>query len=336
MLEGLWRMSKIKIGVLGGANIAERFIFPGIIALPELFELAGIATRSKEKAQKLKKKYQVSVVNDYEFIINKSEIDAVYIPLPNSLHSEWIEKALNANKHVLVEKSMACTAEEVIVLNDLAKNKGLVLVENFQFRFHKQLAKIKQIISSGSIGEIRNIKSSFGFPPFPDKENIRYKKELGGGALLDAGAYPLKLAQELLGNNLFVDSASLYSDSLLGVDIWGAAQLKAVNRKLVVQIAFGFDNAYLCNLEVWGSKGILKAHRIFTSPPGVNAQLFLSTSDGEEVIIIEEDNHFENMLKHFASLILDKNNIDFIDSEYRANIMQATLINQVKDKASEQ
>lgn len=326
-------MSKIQLGVLGGANIAEKFILPAIIALPDMFELAGIATRSKEKAQKLKSKYKVNIVDQYELIINQPEIDAIYIPLPNSLHSEWIEKSLNANKHVLVEKSMGCTAEEVIALNNLAKKKGLVLVENFQFRFHKQLTKIKELIFSGAIGEIRNIKSSFGFPPFSDKENIRYKKELGGGALLDAGAYPLKLAQELLGNNLFVDSASLYNDPLLDVDTWGAAQLKVKSSKLVVQVAFGFDNAYLCNLEVWGSKGILKANRIFTSPPGTKVQLLLTTNSGEEVIEIQEDNHFENMLKYFASLIQHNKTTDL---EYRANVAQAILISQLKDKASEQ
>ena len=104
--------------------------------------------------------------------------------------------------HVLVEKSLACEYAQVVELNDLAKKKGLALIENFQFRFHSQLQYIKNIVGSGKIGELRCIKSAFGFPPFQEKNNIRYQKELGGGALLDAGAYPIKISQIFMGYDI--------------------------------------------------------------------------------------------------------------------------------------
>lgn len=334
MSGGSWLMSNqvIKIGVLGAANIAEKFVIPAIILLPDLFELTAIASRSHSKADEFSKKFGSEAYYSYESLINNKSIKAVYIPLPNALHSYWIRKALLAGKHVLVEKSMACTLEEVIELNSLAQEKKLVLIENFQFRFHKQLDKIKKILADGTIGELRNIKSAFGFPPFPDNNNIRYNKELGGGALLDAGAYPLKIAQEILNEELYVDSASLYTDPDLDVDIWGAAQIKSSQSKLVVQVAFGFDQAYMCNLELWGSKGILRANRIFTSPPNQQAQLSLTTKQGEEIIDIPQDNAFSNLLTYFSELIAEPAKAI---KEYRSNINQAKLINQLKDESYE-
>ena len=100
-----------------------------------------------------------------------------------------------------------------------------MLLENFQFRFHSQLAYIMGLVEDGTIGELRNIRSSFGFPPFPDKNNIRYSKDLCGGALLDAGAYPIKISQIFLGNSINVKTADLSIDKELEVDIWGSATL---------------------------------------------------------------------------------------------------------------
>ena len=333
MLEGLWLMSsqEIKIGVLGCANIAERFVIPAINNL-EIFNLVAIASRTKSKAEQFSKLFNTQAVNSYEELVKRDDIQAVYIPLPNSLHFEWIKKSLLSGKHVLVEKSMACSADEVNELNDLAREKSLVLLENFQFRKHIQLDKIKEIISSGDLGELRCIRSSFGFPPFADKENIRYKKELGGGALLDAGAYPLKVAQELTEYSLSVDSASLFYDKEFNVDTWGSAQLKCNSSALTVQVAFGFDHAYQCNLEIWGSKGILRSNRIFTSPPGVAAELELTNGSGAKKITLEVDNHFENMLTYFAELMLSP---EKATNEYQNNVKQAQLIEQLRREAYE-
>ena len=257
-------------------------------------------------------------------------IDAIYIPLPNSMHYEWVKKALNKNLHVLVEKSMACSYDEVLKLNKLAEMKNLVLIENFQFRFHSQLQYIKDLVDSGKIGELRNIRSSFGFPPFSDDDNIRYKKELGGGALLDAGAYTIKISQIFLGNDIYVDSATLkYSDDKK-VDIWGSGCLKSTNSAINSQIAFGFDNFYQCSIELWGSKGKIKTDRIFTSPPGYSPIIELETQKGKEVKVLKEDNHFKNMILFFYNQIM-KNNKE----EYLNNICQAKLINEFVVKSKE-
>lgn len=326
-------MSKvINIGVIGCANIADKYVIPAIKSMPNEFNLIAISSRSEEKSITYAKKYETHGVIGYEQLLLIEDVDAVYIPLPNSMHYEWIKKSLHKGKHVLVEKSLACNLDEVQKLTSLAKSKGLVLIENFQFRFHPQLKEIKELINSGKIGQVRNIRSSFGFPPFLDEDNIRYSKELGGGALLDAGAYPLKVSQELLGQELFVDSATLSYCSKKQVDIWGNAQLKTETGNVVSQISFGFDNFYQCSLEVWGTKGIIKAGRIFTCPPSTQATIELCNEDGNKVITVNAANHFENMLKYFYKLI---NKCLPLEDEYSSSLHQSKLISEVYKKAYE-
>ena len=324
-------MNIVKIGVIGCANIAQRYVIPAILSLKDKFILSGLASRTKDKAEKFGLEYNTKSFVGYETMLNELELDAVYIPLPNSLHKQWIEKALEKNIHVFVEKSLSCNYEDVVSLNEMASKKKLVLLENFQFLFHKQLSVIKSVLEDGKIGELRCLKSSFGFPPL-SKNNIRYNKALGGGSLLDVGVYPIKIAQEFLGSDIQASSSSLFIDKKRGVDIWGGAFLKKTNSPLFAEIAFGFDNHYLCNLELWGSKGILYANRIFTSPPGHLAEIIINTGSQKDKIIVKPTNHFEQILIHFFHLI---NEYKDRHCEYENNINQSKIIQQVKIVANE-
>ena len=323
----------INIGILGCANIAKRSIIPAILELKNHYNLIGIASRDLKTAESVAANFGIQPFGAYQSLLDYSELDAVYIPLPNSLHAKWIEKALNKNIHVLVEKSMACEYQEVINLNNLAKTKGLVLVENFQFRFHSQLEALKKMMSDGVIGELRSLRSSFGFPGLPSQDDIRYKKELGGGALLDTGAYPLKIAQILLGADIEVSSATLNTLPDKDVDIWGGAYIKQKNGELFAEIAFGFNHFYQCNVELWGSKGKLYTNRIFTAPSGYEPIFEIETANGKKEIKLPTDNHFNNMLIHFYELIENKKDRE---NEYLQNINQARLINEIKQKSNEQ
>lgn len=325
-------MKLVNIGIIGCADIAERFTIPTLLDLSDRFNLIGVASRTKEKADIFSNKFGINFFTSYENLINEKQLDAIYIPLPNSLHAEWIERALNKNLHVLVEKSMACSLADVKRLNQIASDKNLLLLENFQFRFHKQMAVLKNIVSNSNIGELRCIRSSFGFPPFPNPDNIRYNNELGGGALLDAGAYPLKITQIFLGQDIEVKSANLWYDKNKNIDIWGGAYLSQKDGPLFAEVAFGFDNYYQCNIELWGSKGKITAERVFTSPPGDQTELIMENENGKEIIAIEPDNHFKNMLLHFHHLIDE--NMGF-DDEYIQNVNQSRLLQELKEKANE-
>jgi len=325
-------MNKINIGVLGCADVANRHVIPAIKGLPDCYHLTGIASRTESKAKIFSEKFNTEAFSKYEDLLNIEDLDAVYIPLPNSLHYTWIKKSLQKGLHVLVEKSLACSYEDVVELNNLAQEKNLLLVENFQFRFHSQLRYIKGIVRKGKIGELRSVRSSFGFPPFRDNENIRYKKELGGGALLDAGAYTLKVSQMFLGNDIYVASASLFENKQIGVDIWGSAYIKQKNGSLTSHAAFGFDHFYQCSIDLWGSRGRIYTNRIFTSPPGYRPIVELETMDGKEMIELEPDHHFKNLLVYFHSKISNKANFE---NEYQKNINQSRLLNELRDKAGE-
>jgi NDP-hexose-3-ketoreductase len=319
---------KINIGVLGCANIAQRCVIPSICK-NNLFQLVGVASRSKKKADSFASIFNTKAYYSYESLL-ESDIDAIYIPLPNGLHYEWIKKALNKNIHVLVEKSLACNFAEVQELNLIAKNNGLVLMENFQFKFHKQLKFIQDEIDRGKLGEIKLLRSSFGFPPFSDKDNIRYQKAIGGGSLLDAGAYTIKIAQIFLGSAIFIEGASLDKPFDKEVDISGSAYIKQKKGYVTAQIAFGFDHFYQNSLEIWGSKGKLTASRIFTAGPGIKATVRIEGSDGYDNLYELEDDHFHNMLNHFSKLIHTGNGID---NEYDQNENQARLIGEIFEKS---
>lgn len=320
---------RVVIGVLGTANIAIRSVIPAIEMLPELYYFKGIATRNNKKASL--ESLQFKIVEGYENLLENEDLDAVYIPLPNSLHFEWVKKALEKGIHVLVEKSLACTYSEVVQLNEIADAKDLALVENFQFRFHPQLKYILEIVENGTLGELRYVRSSFCFPPFLDKDNIRYKKELGGGALMDAGAYPVKISQILLGNDIEVADAVLNSSPNFDVDIWGNATLKQKQGQVASQINFGFDNYYQCNIEILGSEGKLYTNRIFTAGENLKPNITLETTGGIRQIELEPANHFINMLKYFYEVI---GNQELRKKEYLENKNQARLLQEIKQRTN--
>lgn len=328
-------MQKIlNIGVLGCANIAKRSVVPAILELQDHLKLAGIASRTLDRAQEFASEFSTSAFDCYQRLLDQPELDAVYVPLPNSLHFEWVEKALLKGLHVLVEKSLACDYEDVKHLNSIAKEKKLALVENFQFRFHSQLQSVLDLISDGTIGELRCFRSSFGFPGLPEPNDIRYQKALGGGALLDTGAYPLKIAQIIMGHDIEVKAASLNFTQDKEVDIWGGAYLKQKNGTMFGETAFGFNHQYQCNLELWGSKGKLSTGRIFTAPPSHVPIIELETQSAKEMISLQPDHHFKNMLVYFCNLIRS-GDPQKLDKEYKQNVNQARLIDESKLKANE-
>lgn len=320
----------ISIGVLSTANIAVRSVIPAILGLTENFVLSGIASRSQDKLIEVCKAFNTAAYLGYEKLVEDQSVDALYIPLPNAMHAKWIEKALVNGKHVIAEKSLGCSLKEVTRLTDIARENNLILIENFQFRFHPQTSRIQNLISENAIGEIRSVRASFGFPPFPDKNNIRYQANLGGGALLDAGAYTTKVSQLFLGLDLKVKAANLNSSDNSKVDIWGGAYLQDERTGRFAELAFGFDHYYQCGIEIWGSIGKLTTNRLFTAPSKYEPIITIETREGEQNIKAEAANHFELMLLHFYNLITTNK---ATEKEHLQNIDQARLIQEIKHLA---
>lgn len=293
----------VRIGVMGCAAIAERSMIPAIKSLPDHFELVAVASRTKEKAEKLSSFFHCEGLVGYDKLLDRKDIDALYLPLPSGLLHEWIPKSLKAGKHVYAEKSIALTQTICEDMISEAKKSNVALMEGFMFQYHSQHVLIKKLIEEGAIGELRNFSASFGFPPLSE-DNFRYNEKLGGGALFDAGAYPVRATYFLLGDQMKVTGASLKRIGTSGAALYGSAYFHGPDG-IGASISFGFDNYYQCNYTFWGSAGKLTADRAFTPRPDFKPQLFLENNEGNKIIEAEADNHFEKALIEFFSAIND-------------------------------
>lgn len=318
-------MKKIKIGILGPADIAIRKTIPAILKSNN-FEFVGVAIAkeeertlvcnsknkklqettniSLEKAKEIIKKFGGKIYLGYETLLKSKEIDAIYIALPPKLHYFWGKKALENNLHIFMEKPFTTSLKETDELVNLAKEKELEISENFAFIYHPQFEKIQEIINNKQIGEIELIRSNFGFP-LRDSNDFRYKKELGGGALLDCGCYTLKIAQLLLGN-IKIKSSLLFKQPDYEVDIYGA--ITAINDKnKIAQLSFSMNQQYKCELEIIGSKGYIKSNRIYTAPEDFTVKIEITTGTETQIIDVEPRDQFLSSLLNFKEMIIDKN-----------------------------
>lgn len=286
----------MRIGILGTADIAFRRFLPALKKCSGM-EYAGVASRTLEKTERFVKTYGGRGYPSYEALLKDESIDAVYVPLPPALHYEWGKKVLLAGKHLFMEKPFATSLAETEELLRLAEEKGLVVHENYMFLYHSQLAKVKELIAGGTLGEIRLYRMAFGFPKRAEGD-FRYNKALGGGALLDCGGYPVRLALELLGESAKVIQARLVQPEGYEVDLYGSAVLEN-DAGMCAQISFGMDNAYQCQLEVWGSKATLIAPRIFTAGADFSPPLILRGFSGEETLSLEMDDSFLHSIQKF-------------------------------------
>ena len=208
---------KIRWGVISTANIGRKKVIPAIHASSN-GEVVAVASRSLESAQKFAQEEGIpKAYGSYEELIADPNIDAIYNPLPNSLHAEWSIKCAEAGKPTLCEKPFASDAPEAQTIVDAFKQHNVLLAEAFMYRFHPQHAKVKEIIANGGIGDLRVINSSFTFP-ISDEANIRLSKELAGGGLMDVGCYCVNLMRFLTGEEPDKVTASAIIGDVTGVD----------------------------------------------------------------------------------------------------------------------
>ena len=270
----------IRIGIICPSEIAARRFLPALrkagnicfagVAIADKTEFKGatdvVIEAERAKAQAMIDNYGGRLFESYHALITSDEVDAVYLPLPPGLHYQWAKQALEAGKHILVEKPATISLTDTADLIGLAREKKLAVHENYMFVFHKQIQEVNDIVVGGEIGDVRIYRIDFGFP-MRAANDFRYKKALGGGALLDCGGYTLKYALLLLGDTSQIEYARLNAVEGFEVDMYGSCAISN-NQGQVVQTSFGMDNDYRCNLEVWGSKGTLRSGRILTAPEG--------------------------------------------------------------------
>lgn len=286
----------LRFGVLGCASIAQRMTLPAMKTLSEA-ELVAVASRDPGKARAFADQFGCAAVAGYEALLQRPDIDAVYLPLPPALHEPWAIRALESGKHVLCEKPAAISLPSALRMAKAAEESGRLLTENFMFLFHPQIRAIEDIVSSGDFGELRLLRATFGFPPLPEGD-IRYQAELGGGALLDAGCYTLRAARHFLGDSLEILGATLNCRDN-GLDTAGSALL-ADSSGRTAQLAFGFDMFYQCELLLLYTRGRITAPRIFTAPPHFSPEIVVETPGSQELVNVAPHNHFAASLQDFV------------------------------------
>lgn len=190
--------TRLRIGILGCAKIARQFARD--VAPSPAVRIVAVASRSEDTARAFAAAHGIARHHgSYEALLADAEVDVVYLPLPNSLHAEWAIQAAESGKHVLCEKPLALGYDQARSMFDAARRQGVMLLEAYPYYFQPQTGDMLALLRDGAIGTVRSVQASFGFTLSNPLDNIRMKPELGGGALLDAGSYPLSLIRLVMG-----------------------------------------------------------------------------------------------------------------------------------------
>ena len=189
-------MTDIRLGVLGAARIApSALIRPARVV--DGVRVTALAARDQARAARFASKWDIPTVHaDYAALVDDPAVDAVYIPLPNSLHAQWTLKAIAAGKHVLCEKPFTSNAAQSQEVADATTGSGLVVMEAFHYRYHPLMRRVLGLIADGAIGRVRRVETELSFP-LPRFNDIRYRLDLAGGALMDAGCYAVHCLRQL-------------------------------------------------------------------------------------------------------------------------------------------
>ncbi len=256
----------VRWGIISLAGINAR-------VLPELegsdaIELVAVASRSEQAARRYAEEREFARAHgSYEALLNDPDVEAVYLPLPNSMHVEWAIRALEAGKHVLCEKPFGRRAAEVERAFDAADGAGRILMEAFMYRHHPQTRRAAQLVAEGAIGELRVLRSHFGFT-LGEGENIRLRPEHDGGALMDVGCYCVSGTRLFAGDPETVIGTQILGPS--GVDVRFAATL-AFDGAVLGHFDCGFDVPDNSLLEAVGSDGTLSIPTPFlVGAPGID------------------------------------------------------------------
>lgn len=178
----------LRLGILGAARISLGGIIPAA-ARTDAVEVAAVATRGGDKARAVREAApEAELFKDYASLLESAGVDAVYVPLPNSMHVEWTLKALEAGKHVLCEKPFSLDAEGAEKAVEVARRARLALMEGFMYQLHPQTVRLAQLLREGVVGEVRQAIAEFGHR-LDDPEDVRGVGALGGGSLGDMGCY---------------------------------------------------------------------------------------------------------------------------------------------------
>ncbi len=281
---------KIRWGLLGAGAIIDRWI-KGARQVDDM-EIVAVASRTAASAERMAKKYDIPETLTFDEMVERKDIDVVYVPVPHPAHKELAIKALNAGKPVLVEKPAAVTAADFDEMAACARKNGTFLMEAVWTRFFPIVDKLNSIIEAGTIGEVRLFQSSFSFRNEPDQVPRLYLPELAGGALLDTGVYNLHFA-DMVFKKPPVEVTGLCAmdtdEHHLQVDEQGSYIIKYDNGELAVMTS-AVRTAMPDTAYIYGTKGFIEIP-VFWKP----SRMRLVIGDREEWIEMPVDQKVEGV-----------------------------------------
>lgn len=309
--------SCVRWGVLSTSNIGRAAVNPAIQASSN-GELVAVASRDADRAEAFAREHGIPEHHgSYEALLEDETLDAVYIPLPNSMHRQWTILAAQAGKHVLCEKPLALDAGECHEMAAAAEEAGVKLMEAFMYRFHPRTERVVELLRSGAVGTMGSIRSAFTFR-LRSPDNIRLDPDLGGGALMDVGCYCVNVSRTLAGEEPHSVQATAHWTER-GVDDFLAGILRFPNG-----VVAHFDCALTLErseaYEVGGTDGSLRVESAFL--PGTD-DVVIEGARGREGVQehrIEGVDEYRLMVEHFADCVLSDREPRYTAAEAAANM----------------
>jgi predicted dehydrogenase len=300
-------MNKVRWGVLSTAKIGLEKVLPAM-KQGKYSEIIAIASRNNNQAKRAANLLEIpKAYGSYEELLTDPEVDAVYIPLPNHLHTEWAIKAMEAGKHVLLEKPVGLSSKEAESLIQVSKGKPrLKIMEAFMYRHHPQWKKAKELVEDGHIGTLKSIQTFFSYYN-TDPNNIRHNPQFGGGGLMDIGCYCISLSRYIFGREPKRVSGLAEFDPIFKTDRMTTGML---------DFSTG-TSTFTCSTQlipfqrvnIFGNAGSIEIEIPFNAPPDKPTRLWINTSEGTKEIAFDICNQYTIQGDLFSKAILDETEV---------------------------
>lgn len=299
-------MGKLKLGVLGISGHFTNRILPPILGSKEV-EVYGIASRSGDKAKAFAEKWGIPKAFDsYEALLADPDIEAVYIPLPNHMHLEWIKKAADANKHILCEKPLTLDGVETAEIMTYLKDKKIILMEAFMYRFHPKWQRAKELVTFNEIGKVQSIHTVFTYNNV-DPKNIRNIKAFGGGALMDIGCYAISSARYLLGKEPQQVVTLAQEHNEFKTDILTSAILDFGDARCLFTVSTSSFPQQ--EVKIFGTGGVITITIPFNDYSDVAGEIIVQNGVGTRTVSFDPVNQYQLQFDGFAQTIRNQSEV---------------------------
>ncbi len=311
-------MSTIRWGILSTANIGRKAVTPAIQASTN-GSVRAVASRTEASARSYADELGIDhAYSSYEALLGDPDIDAIYNPLPNSLHKAWTIRALEAGKHVLCEKPCADTAQDCLDMQAVAAEQGVELMEAFMYRFHPRSEAALQQVKRSAVGRLRFIRSAFTFQ-IGNRDNIRLDADLGGGALMDVGCYCVNVSRTLTQlEPVEVQAFARFGPSGVDEELYGTLRFET---GVVAQFICGLTLPRREEVSVGGDEGYVEIPRAFTAPKDAAVSLEYHGVGAEpKRQSFDAVDQYRLMVEHFAAAVLGNTRLRYDGHEAAKNM----------------